>query len=64
MKKAKLKACPFCGSPGAIKECHESHFVVQCTNEQCKASVFPPEMSPLAALTVWNTRVADSNASV
>lgn len=56
MKNPAIKPCPFCASPGEIKETHVSHFVVQCSNEHCQARVFPPELSPLAALTVWNTR--------
>jgi predicted nucleic acid-binding Zn ribbon protein len=50
-----LLACPFCAEAGELKEQHAGHFVVQCTNEHCGVKR-QPELSPLAAVTVWNER--------
>ena len=47
--------CPFCGEPGEIRETHRSHFVVQCLNEDCLVHR-QPELSPMAAVAVWNER--------
>lgn len=50
-----LLACPFCAAPAEMIESHRGHFSVQCTNDLC--AVRPaPQLSPLAAMTVWNDR--------
>jgi len=49
-----IATCPFCGETGRIQEQHR-HFVVICSNEHCGVKR-QPELSPLAAVTVWNER--------